>query len=91
MTYRFLEISFDNSKLPRVDSVLHDEPAQRFLVLAVDLAGLNKLRLELGDALLVRLGIEVYDDCVNHVELSCLAMRCAHSNCESVEKRAPGN
>lgn len=66
MTYRFLEISLDNAELPRIDSVLHDEPAQRLLVLAVDLAGLDKLRLELGDAFLVRLCIQVYDDCVNH-------------------------
>jgi hypothetical protein len=65
-THRLLLVALDNAELPRVDGVLHDKPRQRFLVLGVDLASLDELGLELGDALLVRLGVEVYDDCVDH-------------------------
>ena len=65
-THRLLLVALDNAELPRVDGVLHDRPRQRFLVLGVDLASLDELGLELGDALLVRLGVEVYDDCVDH-------------------------
>lgn len=65
-THRLLLVALDNGELPRVDGVLHDEPRQRLLVLGIHLAGLDELGLELGDALLVRLGVEVYDDCVDH-------------------------
>lgn len=66
LTYALLQVPLYNTELSRVDGILHDEPAESLLVLGVNLAGLNKLRLELGDALLVCLRTQVDNDCVDH-------------------------
>jgi hypothetical protein len=66
VTYAFLKVSFNNGKFARVDSVLHDEPTQRLLILAIHLTRLDQLRAQLRDAVRVLLGVEVDDNCVYH-------------------------
>jgi hypothetical protein len=65
-TYALLLVTLDDGKRPLVLGVLHDEPRQRLAVLAVDLAGLDELGLELGNALGRVLGVQVDNDCVDH-------------------------
>jgi hypothetical protein len=65
-TYALLLVTLDDGERPLVLGVLHDEPRQRLAVLAVDLAGLDELGLELGNALGRVLGVQVDDDCVDH-------------------------
>ena len=65
-TYALLKIPLNNAELARVRRILHDEPAQRLLVLAVHLAGLGELRAQLLDALCILLGVHVDDNCVDH-------------------------
>jgi hypothetical protein len=66
VTYAFLKVTFNDCEFARVDSVLHNEPTQRLLILAVHLARLDQLRAQLRDAVRVLLGVEVDDDCVYH-------------------------
>jgi hypothetical protein len=65
-TYALLLVTLDDGERPLVLGVLHDEPRQRLAVLAVDLASLDELGLELGNALSRVLGVQVDDDCVDH-------------------------
>jgi hypothetical protein len=71
-TYRFLQIPLNNSKLPLIHRILHNEPTQRLLILAVNLTRFHELSAQLADALLVFLGEEVNDDCVDHICCSVL-------------------
>ena len=57
---RFLDVALDDGEVLLVENGLHHEPREGLLVVRVDVGGLNKLGLELGDGLLVRLGAEVY-------------------------------
>ena len=41
--YRLLLISLDNGKCPRILTILHDEPRDGLLVLAIDLRGFDEL------------------------------------------------
>lgn len=61
-----LLVALHNREFPLLLDILHDEPAQRLAVLAVHLAGLDELGLELGDGFGVGLGQEVDCDCVDH-------------------------
>lgn len=57
---RFLDVALDDGEVLLVENGLHHEPREGLLVVRVDVGGLNKLGLEFGDGLLVRLGAEVY-------------------------------
>jgi hypothetical protein len=61
-----LLISLNNCEGTGILDVLHHKPGNGFLVLGVDPASLDELGRKLIDALLVILGVEVNDDCVDH-------------------------
>ena len=57
---RFLDVTLDDCKVLLVENRLHHKPREGFLVFRVNIRGFDKLGLELGDGLLIRLGAEVY-------------------------------
>jgi hypothetical protein len=65
-TYGFLLKSLDNGEGTGVVDVLHDEPVDSLLVLAVDASGLDQLELEPLDAVGIVLGVHVDGECVDH-------------------------
>jgi hypothetical protein len=56
---RFLGVTLDDGEVLLVENRLHHEPREGFLIVRVNIGGFNKLGLELGDGLFVRLGAEV--------------------------------
>lgn len=56
----FLDVTLDDGEVLLIENGLHHEPREGFLVVRVDIGGFNKLGLELGNGLFVRLGAEVY-------------------------------
>lgn len=56
----FLDVTLNDGEVLLVENGLHDEPRESFLVVRVDIGGFDKLSLELGDGLFVRLGTEIY-------------------------------
>lgn len=67
VTYALLLVSLDDGEVPGVRGGLHDEPAERLLVLGVDAGRLDQLGLELVDAVGLVVGVQVYGDYVDHV------------------------
>lgn len=64
-------VALDDAPLARVLVVLHDVPADRLLVLGVDLRGLDQLVTQLLLDLFALLGVEVDDDGVDHFGCCC--------------------
>lgn len=83
-TYAFFQVPLHDRKFSLVSDVLHDEPRERLFVFGVDLACFDEFVFELGDAVCVFFGVEVYDYGVDH---DCLKEICL---CVVLCGRVPG-
>lgn len=61
-----IEITLHDTEVLLIMDRLHNEPGESLLILRVNGRGLQKLRVELGDRLLVGLRAHVDNDCVDH-------------------------
>lgn len=74
--HRFVLEALHDGESSRVVDVLHDQPVNGLLVLAVDPGRLDQLQLDLFDRLGVVIGVEVDGERVNHRVVSCLFRGC---------------
>lgn len=75
MTDLFLLESLDDGKSFRVLDVLHDQPIDSALILAINVGGLDKLRFQACDGVWLVVAIEMHGDSVDHCSLEIRGMR----------------